>query len=166
MKKGAKAGADDSGPAVPDELVRLSRALGSDPQLVLAGGGNTSVKSGDTIFVKASGLGLAGITAGGFTAVDRGALREILTRDLGGDPGRREERFKRAVMAARIDAEGLRPSVECVLHEIFPRRLVAHLHPTAVNAVTCSSSGEGIARELFGEDVLWAPYVDPGYTLA
>ena len=38
-----------------DQLAHLSRYYGSDPEFVLAGGGNTSVKRGKTLYVKASG---------------------------------------------------------------------------------------------------------------
>src|SRR5262249_3191063 len=73
----------------------------------------------------------------------------------------------RAIMNLRADPEkGLRPSVECVLHAILPRRYVVHTHSTLTNFVTCAKDSQKIARELFGEAVLWLPYVDPGVTLA
>lgn len=54
------------------EIVRVSRALGSDPSFVLHGGGNTSIKgvsrdvtgaAVDTVWVKGSGWDLATIEA-------------------------------------------------------------------------------------------------------
>jgi rhamnose utilization protein RhaD (predicted bifunctional aldolase and dehydrogenase) len=41
-----------------DPIVQLSRNFGSNPDYVLAGGGNTSQKEGDFIAIKASGVQL------------------------------------------------------------------------------------------------------------
>ena len=35
-----------------------------------------------------------------------------------------------------------------------------------MNALTCAKDGEKTARSLFGDDLLWVPYTDPGYRLA
>ena len=79
----------------------------------------------------------------------------------------REEQFKNAGLAARTQPEkGQRQSVECVLHELLPRTFVVHTHSTLANMITCSKHGEALAKELFGDQVIWIPYVDPGYTLA
>ena len=79
----------------------------------------------------------------------------------GGDP------VMRVAMAARLRDEGdQRPSVECVFHALIPRRFVVHTHPTTVNALTCATDGEAIARDLFGDEILWVPYTDPGLPLA
>jgi rhamnose utilization protein RhaD (predicted bifunctional aldolase and dehydrogenase)/NAD(P)-dependent dehydrogenase (short-subunit alcohol dehydrogenase family) len=148
-------------------IVKLSRYYGSDPEFVLAGGGNTSVKVGDKLHVKASGIPLAGIDEDGFVELDRDALQGILGSSLSTDRHQRESEFKQAVLAARTDTEtGLRPSVESVLHHLTPGKYTVHTHSTVANMVTCCSSGGQIAREIFGDDVLWIPFVDPGFVLA
>ncbi len=148
-------------------LVKLSRYFGSDIESVIAGGGNTSVKTDGRLFVKGSGTSLANIGTGGFVEMDRSALDRLLERDLGNDPDRREADFKESILSARVHPElGQRPSVECVLHNTLPRRFVVHTHQTQVNMVCCSENGEALAREMFGDDILWIPYVDPGFTLA
>ncbi len=150
-----------------EQLVRLSRYYGSDTEFVIAGGGNSSVKVANRLFVKASGTDLATIDAGGFVEMDREALQALLAADLGTEPSSREERFKEAILSARVHPEkGQRPSVESVLHNILPRLFVVHTHATVANWLACSKDGEQAARELFGEEVLWIPYVDPGYVLA
>jgi len=150
-----------------ESLVAVSRRYGADPEFCLAGGGNTSLKSGDRLLVKASGFALATIAVDGFVEMDRRALAELLASELPAEANAREEAFKQAVLAARTQPEkGQRPSVECVLHNLLPRPLVAHSHSTYVNMITCAQGGEAIARKLFGDDVLWVPYVDPGYILA
>ncbi|HYK88693.1 MAG TPA: SDR family NAD(P)-dependent oxidoreductase, partial [Acidobacteriota bacterium] len=150
-----------------EQLVKLSHYFGSDIESVIAGGGNTSVKASGRLFVKSSGTSLATIEADGFVEMNRGALDDLLSRDLGRDPDRREAEFKEAILMARVHPElGQRPSVECVLHNILPRRFVVHTHQTQVNMVCCCRSGEALAEEMFGDEILWIPYVDPGFTLA
>ena len=148
-----------------ETIVRLSRLYGG-PEFVLAGGGNTSVKVGRRLFIKASGYALADIDAQGFVEMDRDALDLLSRARPDKDPARREDRFKRALLAARSDpSRGLRPSVECVMHHVMPGRFVIHTHPSLVNALTCCRRAERIIRRLFGDDVVWVPYVDPGCRL-
>jgi rhamnose utilization protein RhaD (predicted bifunctional aldolase and dehydrogenase)/NAD(P)-dependent dehydrogenase (short-subunit alcohol dehydrogenase family) len=150
-----------------EQLVKLSRYYGSDIESVIAGGGNTSVKDSESLFVKGSGASLATIAADDFVEIRRRALDDLLELDLGSDPEGREARFKEAILAARVHPElGQRPSVECVLHNILPRRFVVHTHQTQVNMICCCSGGETLANELFGDRILWIPYVDPGFVLA
>ena len=157
---------DDSASEM-EVLVGLSRYYGSIPEFVLAGGGNTSVKTDGRLFVKASGYPLAAIDADGFVEMDRSALARILDEDYGAEVIVREARFKRAILEARHQPElGLRPSVECVLHNLLPARFVVHTHPTAVNMLTCCTSGASLAAAHLPDDVLWVDYVDPGYVLA
>ena len=149
------------------QIVDISRRYGADPRLVIAGGGNTSVKTETTLYVKASGHALATIGVDGFTEMDRPQLQEILDSDLGDEPLQREEKFKAAIFAARRHPEkGQRPSVECLLHDLIDGAFVIHSHSTVANALTCCSRGEELADELFGDEVLWIGYVDPGYPLA
>lgn len=148
-------------------LIELSRFYGADSSFVLAGGGNTSLKVGDRLFVKASGHALATITEEGFVELDRTALTVLLDRQLDANVRRREEQFKEAILAARIHPEkGQRPSVESVLHHLLPSRLVAHTHSTLVNFLTCSRQGASLTRIWFGDEVLWIPVCDPGFVLA
>ena len=150
-----------------EAIVKLSRYYGADPGFVLAGGGNTSVKVGDRLFVKASGTQLATITPEGFVELDRPALQRLLEAQPPADRPTREGQFKQAILAARTNPDaGQRPSVETVLHHMLPGQFVIHTHPAAVNMLTCCTDGEAIARELFGEDVIWIPFVDPGWLLA
>lgn len=149
-----------------EQLVKLSRFYGSDPSFVLAGGGNTSVKAGNLLYVKASGVGLATIDRNGFVTLDRGRLSEIANSDFGTEVESREAKYKEAILKSRTEPEkGQRPSVESLLHHLMPGKFVVHTHATIVNALTCRAGGEKLARELFGDDILWIPFVDPGYTL-
>ena len=149
------------------ELIALSHRYGTDSAFVLAGGGNTSMKQGDRLWVKASGHPLATIDAAGFVELDRTKLDAMLNGTWPGDPKAREAAFIETVMAARVHPElGQRPSVEALLHHLLPSRFVVHTHPGVINALTCCVDGKALTLELFGDRVLWQPYVDPGLTLA
>lgn len=150
-----------------EALVTVSRYYGADPMIVLAGGGNTSVKVGSTLHVKASGTALATIARDGFVLLDRPQLDAIADAEYGNDVEVREAKYKTALMASRLEPDrGQRPSVEALLHHLIPDKFVVHTHATVVNTVTCHARGPELAKELFGNDVLWLPYIDPGYTLA
>ncbi len=149
-----------------DRIVALSRYYGSDPDFLLAGGGNTSMKTEDTLYIKASGISLADITRDGFVPMSRDKVRDILAKTYSQDPLEREEQVKNDMLAARADQEsGARPSVETMFHEQIDRKFVVHTHPSLTNGLTCARKGEAIASELFGDDALWVDFA-PGYMLA
>ncbi len=149
-----------------DTLVKLSRYYGQCPGFVIAGGGNTSFKTPEKLYVKASGTQLATIEREGFVIMDRPALANLADTQLPTDPVQREAQFKDAVLAARLEPQkGQRPSVESLLHHLIPTKFVVHSHATLVNTLTCCKQGESLAKELFGADLLWIPFVDPGYVL-
>jgi rhamnose utilization protein RhaD (predicted bifunctional aldolase and dehydrogenase)/NAD(P)-dependent dehydrogenase (short-subunit alcohol dehydrogenase family) len=150
-----------------DVIVKLSRFYGSDPSIVLAGGGNTSCKDADFLYVKGSGTALATMTRDGFVKMDRRQLSELANATLDEDPKVREAEFKDWVTAAQCEPErGQRPSVEALLHHLVSARYVVHSHATIANTLTCHTGGETLAKEIFGDDILWVPYVDPGFILA
>ena len=150
-----------------EHLLDLSHYYGSNPQFVLAGGGNTSVKLGDRLLVKASGYALATIGPEGIVELDRVALQTLLESTLSTERKQREEQFKAAVLAARVEPEkGKRPSVEAVLHHLIPGRFVVHTHPRLVNAFSCSRDGGAILERELGDQVLWIGPIDPGFLLA
>ncbi len=150
-----------------DILVGVSRYYGADPDFVLAGGGNTSVKIGDRLLVKGSGHALATIGPEGFVDLDRNALQALLGRELSADKKQREEQFKQAVMAARLEPQkNQRPSVEAVLHHLMPGQFVVHTHATLVNAFTCCRTGKQLIQQALANDVIWIDDVDPGFVLA
>lgn len=150
-----------------DTLAEVSRRYGSNPDFVLAGGGNTSFKDDDTLFIKASGHALATIEPNGFVRMDRRKLGEIWEADYPDDTATREARALADLMDARLPGEeSKRPSVETLVHEALPEAWVVHTHPALVNGLTCSEGAEQRAKELFGDEVLWIPLVEPGYVLA
>ncbi len=149
------------------EIADLSRDYGGRPNWVIGGGGNTSIKDRQSLWIKASGTTLAEITQEQFVRMDRARLAEIWSKTYPDDADTREERALADLMATRGSEETeKRPSVETLMHALFPHRIVFHTHPTMLNGLTCSREGENAARRVLGAGVLWIPTVNPGYILA
>lgn len=150
-----------------ENLVKLSNQYGTREECVIAGGGNSSVKDGDFIYVKASGTTLATIKAEGFVKMNRKALAEMFTRTYSDNTAKREAEVLSDLMNARERSEyAKRPSVETSLHDLMPQKYVLHLHPTAVNALSCAKEGEKYAKKILGSDIVWINPTEPGWTLA
>lgn len=146
-----------------DTITRLSHTFGT-ADYVKAGGGNTSCKDGQTLWVKPSGTTLAGLKPETFVAMDRASLAKLYAAETPAEPAAREELVKDMMAAAVKPETPGRASVEAPLHDSISARYVVHTHPAAVNGLTCAVGGRAAAARLF-PDALWVPYVDPGYTL-
>jgi len=148
------------------ELIDISRYYGNNKDFVIAGGGNTSYKSDDTIWIKASGSSLAEMTEDGLVALDRNKLQVVSTNTYAEDSALREEQVKNDMAASIHEKDrNKRPSVETSLHETIKFRFVVHLHPTLINGLLCSRNAKTLTQKLFGDKVLFVPYTDPGYIL-
>ena len=145
------------------KLIDISRKYGSDSRYVIAGGGNTSYKTADRLWVKASGHALATIGEEGFAVLDRSGLAPMGEKAYSADPAVREAQVKEDLAAACITKDR-RPSVETSLHDCMDWKFVVHLHPTLVNGLMCSVQAAEKCAELFPE-ALYIEYTDPGYTL-
>lgn len=149
-----------------EKLVEMSNKHGQNPDLVLAGGGNTSYKENGVLYVKCSGTSLGTITADGFVAMDIAKLEALMKKEYPKEDAAREAAFLADVMDARCDEDlSKRPSVEALLHGLFPQPFVLHIHPALVNGLTCGQGGEKLAREILGDQIIWIPICRPGYTL-
>lgn len=150
--------------------VYTSRLLGRNPELVLHGGGNTSVKVtekdfyGDDVevlYVKGSGWDLETIEAAGFAPVRMDALLKLAKfEDLSDADMVKQQR------AAMLNPEAPNPSIEAILHAILPFKFVDHTHANAVVALTNHPEGELRVKEVYGDRILVVPYVMPGFILA
>ena len=146
-----------------EKLVEVSRRYGSDDRFVIAGGGNTSFKTAEKLWVKASGHALATIGEDGFAVLDRALLNPMGEKVYSSDTSIREEQVKNDLAAACITKDR-RPSVETSLHNCLEAAFVVHLHPTLVNGLMCSVDAASLCAHFFPE-ALYIPYTDPGYTL-
>ena len=148
------------------ELIEISKYYGCNKDYVIAGGGNTSFKDSETIWIKASGQSLADLNEDCLVALSRQKLQNISTAVYSDDPAEREEKVKEDLYRSIIDPQkNRRPSVETSLHEIIQYKFIVHLHPTLINGILCSRNAKSLIQKLFGESVLFVPYTDPGYTL-
>ena len=146
-----------------EDLIAISRKFGQDSRFVIAGGGNTSYKDENRLWVKASGHALATITEDGFAVLDRTLLNEMGEKAYNEDTAIREEQVKNDLAVACVTKDR-RPSVETSLHNCMGFAFVVHLHPTLVNGLMCSANAEAVCGEIFPE-ALYIEYTDPGYTL-
>jgi rhamnose utilization protein RhaD (predicted bifunctional aldolase and dehydrogenase)/NAD(P)-dependent dehydrogenase (short-subunit alcohol dehydrogenase family) len=147
-----------------------TRLLGSDPKLVLHGGGNTSVKTKardmlgeevEVICVKGSGWDMGNIEPAGLPAVRLSELRRLRKLDRLADEDM--VNFQRINL---LDSSAPNPSVETLLHAFLPHKFIDHTHSTAVLALTDQPDGEAAVREVYGDRVAYVPYTIPGFALA
>ena len=146
-----------------------TRILGSDPQLVLHGGGNTSVKTsvvdalGDTysvLCVKGSGWDMGVIEPAGLPAVQLAPLSALADlKDLS------DENLVASQRRMLIDPYAPNPSIEAVLHAIVPHKHVDHTHADAIISLTNQPDGSAIIQDLFPDTTI-IPYVMPGFILS
>ena len=150
-------------------LTGMSNRYGANNEYVLAGGGNTSFKEDGVMYVKGSGAQMSDILPDQFVAMDVNLLREMVSKEYPAEisDDEREEQALESMMAARLKGEeAKRPSVEAILHAVFPYKFVLHLHPALVNGLTCGKSGEQLCNKLFGDDAVWIKLTKPGLILA
>jgi rhamnose utilization protein RhaD (predicted bifunctional aldolase and dehydrogenase) len=141
--------------------VYTSRLLGSDQNLVLHGGGNTSLKLGDYLYVKGSGWDLATIEKEGFPAVDLSILKKMATL-----PSLSDTEMVSGQKEAMKDKTYPNPSVEAILHAIIPFKYVDHTHADAVVTISNTLLGKELLQEIYGNNMLIIDYVMPGFILA
>ena len=144
--------------------VYTSNLLGQNDELVLHGGGNTSLKTKidgeDILYVKGSGWDLVSIKEEGFAPVRMNSLLELAKRDELNDIEMVKEQ-----KAAMIDSEAPNPSVEAILHALIPYKFVDHTHADAIVTISNSKKGKEIIEALF-PTFLIVDYVMPGFVLA
>ncbi len=144
--------------------VYTSNLLGQSDELVLHGGGNTSVKSmvdgEEILYVKGSGWDLVSIKAEGFAPVKMATLLEMAKLESLSDT-----EMVSGQKAAMIDPSAPNPSVEAILHALIPFKVVDHTHADAVVTISNSVNGKAHIEKLY-PNFLIVPYVMPGFVLA
>ncbi len=149
-----------------NNLVEISNYFGKLKNYVIAGGGNTSFKNDNHIWVKASGTSLATINENGFVQLDREKLKIISKSSYSENLFEQEREVKLDLYNAIVNKEsGLRPSVETSLHDVINYPYIVHTHPTLINGLLCAKKSKQTVAELFPENTLYIEYIDPGYTL-
>lgn len=152
-----------------EDLVQISLYYGEDPDMIQAGGGNTSLKADEQMWVKASGITLKDV--GGkedFVAIDLDKVKSILTDKtlLNLSDSERDIKINKQLLSSKIEDVFHRPSIETFLHALMKGKFVVHTHPVYVNAIVCSVDGRETVSRLFNEsEYIWIPYRKPGYPL-
>jgi rhamnose utilization protein RhaD (predicted bifunctional aldolase and dehydrogenase)/NAD(P)-dependent dehydrogenase (short-subunit alcohol dehydrogenase family) len=153
-----------------DQRVYTTRLIGRESDLVLHGGGNTSVKTevrtvtGETekvLYVTGSGTDLESIDRTGFCPVRLEVLRKMAELSELSDT-----EMVRMMRSAMTDANAPNPSVEAILHAIIPFKFVDHTHADAVVTVTNTDKGTERIGQIYGDRMFIVPYVMPGFLLA
>jgi rhamnose utilization protein RhaD (predicted bifunctional aldolase and dehydrogenase)/NAD(P)-dependent dehydrogenase (short-subunit alcohol dehydrogenase family) len=147
-----------------------TRLIGGVPELVLHGGGNSSVKTRmkdtfgdevDVLCVKGSGWDMGTIEPPGLPAVRLEPLRRLAKLDRLSD-----EDMVNVQRLNLLDAGAPNPSVETLFHAFLPAKFVDHTHANAVLSVSDHANGMDLLREVYGELAPVVDYVMPGFDLA
>ena len=150
--------------------VYTSRLLGRNPDLVIHGGGNTSVKtklpdldgkSYDVLCVKGSGWDMADIEPQGLPAVK---LKPLL--NLKKKRHLTDEQMVNYQKRHLLDVNSPNPSVETFLHAFLPLKYVDHTHANPILDITDRPDGLKLCKKIFNSKVAIVPYVMPGFMLA
>jgi rhamnose utilization protein RhaD (predicted bifunctional aldolase and dehydrogenase) len=143
-------------------LREVSARIGADPLLVQGAGGNTSIKQGDVLWIKASGTWL------------KNAVRDDIMVPVALPPllaavssGSAEADTPQHFTIAEKNPGGLRPSIETTVHALMPQRAVIHVHCVETIATAVRTDAEKLAGErLRGLNWAYVPYSKPGLVLA
>ena len=150
--------------------VYTTRLLGRNKELVLHGGGNTSVKTTikdidgkkyNVLCVKGSGWDMADIEPEGLPAVKLEPLIALKNKKYLSD-----EDMVSYQKRNLINIKAPNPSVETFLHAFLPFKFVDHTHADAVLNATNRPGGLNFCKKVFGNKVSIVPYVMPGFMLA
>ncbi len=153
-----------------DLLVYRSRLIGQSADLCVWGGGNTSTKTEwmdhrgrkrHVLCIKGSGSDLKTSTRRDYPPVLIEDLQEAFKKDRMTD-----EEMVDYVSRCLLEPKAPRPSIEVLLHAFVDKKDIDHTHADAILAITNTENCEKIAKKVFGNELLWVPYVKPGFTLA
>ena len=150
--------------------VYTTRLLGRNRELVLHGGGNTSVKTNikdldgknyEVLCVKGSGWDMAEIEPEGLPAVKLQPLLALKNKKVLSD-----EDMVAYQKRNLINIKSPNPSVETFLHAFLPFKFVDHTHSDAIMSITNRPEGLALSKKIFGNKVSIVPYVMPGFGLS
>ncbi len=150
--------------------VYTTRLLGRNSELVLHGGGNTSVKTSikdidgkkyEVLCVKGSGWNMGEIEPEGLPAVKLDQLLSLKKKKYLSDQDMVSYQKRNL-----INIKSPNPSVETFLHAFLPFKYVDHTHADAILKVTNRPGGLNFRKKIFGNKVAIVPYVMPGFMLS
>jgi rhamnose utilization protein RhaD (predicted bifunctional aldolase and dehydrogenase) len=136
-------------------LKEVSQLIGQNIDLVQGAGGNTSLKDGNVLWIKASGCWLSDATYKEiFIPVDRNNVLDSINNDNIKD-------------ILPTNNSSLRPSIETALHALMRQKYVVHVHAVNTLSIAVLSNGKKHTKKLLkGLNWAWVPYMMPGIELA
>ena len=153
-----------------DVLVYTSRLIGMDTNLVVWGGGNSSVKTKGTdhtgrpvriLWMKGSGSDMRTITHKQFTPLRLDDLLPLMKR-----PAMTDDEMVAYQSRSVLEPGAPKPSIETLLHAFLPPPHLYHTHADAICALTDTPDGDKVVRSVFGKRVALIPYFRPGFLLS
>lgn len=153
-----------------DLVVYASRIIGANTNLVLWGGGNSSIKmlgqdhKGDEcrmLWIKGSGSDMRTIAPKNFTPLRLDDLLPLVNREKMSD-----EEMVAYQMKSVLDPKAPKPSIETLLHAFLPATHIYHTHADAICALTDTRNSRTLIKKVFGPSVALVKYVRPGFLLS
>lgn len=143
-------------------LCEASARIGADPLFVQGAGGNTSIKDGGILWIKASGTWLKNALRDDIMVPV--AMAPLLAAVSEGNPAADTPQL---FTVAEKNPAGLRPSIETTVHALLPQRAVIHVHCVETIATVVRTDAEKlVAERLRGLNWAYVPYCKPGLALA
>lgn len=151
-------------------LVYASRLIGVDSNLVVWGGGNSSVKvmgqdhTGRPVHIlwmKGSGSDMRTITPKQFTPLRLDDLLPLMNQETMAD-----EEMVAYQAKCVLEPGSPKPSIETLLHAFLPPPHIYHTHADAICALTDTPSSKRVMEEVYGKEVALIPYYRPGFLLS
>jgi len=141
---------------LPQEFINTSTLIGRDNMLVQGAGGNTSYKSDNKMWIKASGKWLSNsLKENIFVAVDLVKIQKNIKNNE-----------VEPLEGSYIENNNLRPSIETTLHALMPHKVVLHSHPINLLCMLVLDDGRSLLAELLKDfNFAWVPYARPGEDL-
>ena len=150
------------------DFIELSKYAGERYDLIQAGGGNTSVKFENKMYIKASGVYLSEVENDyGYAIVENDKILDVFNDEniLCETDKRKKDLLSSQQVSASSLTEKFRPSIETLMHSIL-KKYTLHSHPIVVNSVACGKDWKEIFTNLFNNEVLLIDYKTPGFELA
>ncbi len=151
-------------------LAYTSRLIGANPDLVVWGGGNSSIKclepdhkgqETQVMYIKGSGSDMRTIEKKHFTRLRLEELQLLEEREAMTD-----EEMVEYLGHTMMGGNQPRPSIETLLHAFVPHDHVYHTHADAITSLTDTPGSQALIRKLFGKELGFVPYTRPGFTLS
>ena len=153
-------------------LLARSNRLGANPKFTNYAGGNTSAKgkevdpstgkSVEVLYVKGSGGDLGTLNEAGLAKLYVERLRELVNVYRG---EQHEDEMVGLFDYCAFGHSGAAPSIDTAMHALVAAAHVDHLHPDSIIALATAVDGPALARECFGDEILWVDWRRPGFQL-